>query len=92
MSLYHHFQTAVTFTNFIPFIRIPAYILERSYKALVKKDLMGSILFKRVFKVLKHFLYISKLYILFLTNATLYLPNFALYNSEDNKCYPRCVC
>ena len=47
MGLYHHFQTAVTFANLIPFNEKRVYKnTKQSYKTPVKKDLMRIILFR----------------------------------------------
>ena len=46
MGLYHQFQAAITFLNFIPVIQIVSISLKRSHKGLVKKYLRRIILFK----------------------------------------------
>ena len=87
MGLYHHFQTAITFENFIPFIKYAYISLKQSYKTHVKKNLMRIILF-RTYKHLKLYiiLYIFHVEITFFIyqtmhslpkNSGLYSPNFA---------------
>ena len=58
MSLYDQCQTAVTFTNLIPFIEIHV----NKFGALIQKRIWQGILFLKVISVLKSYIYVCMLH------------------------------